>query len=156
MYTAKDIPGLNAFTPIDSTNIINEEALCNGDVKYYNQPIAIIVAETRQIADRVAKEVTVRYDVTNVKKPIVDIKITKKDPSKIELFRKVDAVSKGTDIQKVIKYSNTIYGQYHFMFENLICITRPVEDVLEVYSTSQLLDAVQEMVSKALNIEQNR
>ncbi|KAM3961487.1 LOW QUALITY PROTEIN: uncharacterized protein ACR2FA_004382 [Aphomia sociella] len=157
-YSATDIPGINSFTPNDCPpnvpNLINEEVLCSETVKHYNQPIGIIVAETRQIAERVAKLVKINYN--NTKKPVLDIKDAKKYPSRVQLLTAKDATNKGGDVKNIIKGKNTIYGQYHFTMETLVCISYPSEKGLTVYSTSQWPDVVQLMISRALNIDQNR
>ncbi|XP_068627626.1 aldehyde oxidase 1-like [Battus philenor] len=154
-YTAKDIPGVNSFTPAGALLSPNvEELLCNGKVKYYNQPIAIVVAKTRQIADRAAKLVTVKY--RNVRKPLLDIKIAKNDASRTTLFLDIPQTDRGVDVTKVIKGSNTIYGQYHFCMETLVCVTRPTEEGLEVHSATQWMDGLQVATSRALNLQQNK
>ncbi|CAG4933306.1 unnamed protein product [Parnassius apollo] len=154
-YTVKDIPGVNSFTPLGgllSPN--NEELLCDGKVKYYNQPIAIVVAKTRQIADRAAKLVTVKY--ANVAKPLLDIKIAKTIANRNTVFSNVAETDRGNDVIKVISGSNTIYGQYHFCMETLVCVTRPTEEGLEIHSATQWMDGVQVSTSRALNLPENR
>ncbi|CAG4933320.1 unnamed protein product [Parnassius apollo] len=99
-YTAKDIPGVNSFTPSGSLlSPNNEELLCNGKVKYYNQPIAIVVAKTRQIADRAAKLVTVKY--ANVVKPLLDIKIAKNIANRNTMFSNIAETDRGNDVIKI-------------------------------------------------------
>ncbi|XP_012545633.1 LOW QUALITY PROTEIN: uncharacterized protein LOC101738607 [Bombyx mori] len=154
-YSAKDIPGENSFTPAQTLfYIANEEVFCSSKVEYFNQPIGMIVAETQQIADRAAKLVKAKY--ANIKKPVIDIKEAKKDPKRNTLFTSMEATDRGTDVVKLIKGSNTIYGQYHFMMENLSCVTKPTEEGLEVHSATQWMDGTQVMISKALNIDCNR
>lgn len=154
-YTAKDIPGLNSFTPTDLAFFVtNEEVLCSGDVKYYNQPVAIVVAETRPIAERAAKIVNVTYK--DVKKPIFDVKEAKKDPKRNTIFKSEDATDKGTNTVKVIKNTNSIYWQYHMTMETLVCVTRPIEEGLEVHTATQHLDGIHLMISRALKLDQNK
>ncbi|KOB70290.1 Aldehyde oxidase AOX1 [Operophtera brumata] len=154
-YTVDDIPGENSFTPKGTLFFTsNEEVLSNGKVVYFNQPIGIIVAETQQIANKAAKMVTASYK--NVRKPVIDIKEAKNDASRLTLFTSKAPTEKGTDVVKTIKGQNTIYGQVHFTMENLSCVTLPTEEGLEVHITSQWMDGVQVMISKALNIEANR
>lgn len=154
-YTADDIPGENSFTPGGTPFFTsNEEVLSNGKVVYFNQPIGIIVAETQHIADKAAKMVTAKY--RNVHKPVIDVKEAKNDKSRLTLYTSKAPTEKGTDVVKTIKGQNTIYGQVHFMMENLSCVTLPTEEGLEVHVTSQWMDGVQVMMSKALNIEANR
>lgn len=154
-YTAKDIPGLNSFTPAGTTfYVANEEVLCSGAVQYFNQPFGIIVAETQHNADSAAKLVTASYKNTRI--PTIDIKVTKNDPTRITLNTQTNATERGTDVFKMIKGENTIYGQYHFAMENIACVTRPTEEGLELFCTTQWMDGVQMMISKALNIDQSR
>lgn len=154
-YTAKDIPGTNSFTP--SGDLLSpkiEELLCNGKVKYYNQPIAIVVAKTRQIADRAAKLVKVKY--SNVKKPLLDVKEAKYYANRNTIYSNVPQTDKGNDIVKVINGSNTIYAQYHFCMETLVCVTEPTEEGIRVYSATQWMDGVQVTTSRALNIPSHK
>lgn len=152
-FTAKDIPGENSFTP-SGPQLTFEVLLSNGVIDHYHQPIAIIVAETRRIADRAAEMVKVTY--SNVSKPIVDIKIAKRDPKRVSLVATIPATETGKQVVKIIKGENTIYGQYHFTMETMVCITKPTEEGLEVHAATQWIDTVHEMVSRALNVKQNR
>ncbi|XP_041981242.1 xanthine dehydrogenase-like [Aricia agestis] len=154
-YTASDIPGPNSYTPAGRTfNLTNEELLCNGEVKFYNQPIGIIVGKSYAIANRAAKLVSVTY--SNVRKPVVDIKIAKNDPTKNSMVTSIDATGRGNDVTKVITGENTIYGQYHFCMETLVTVSHPIEEGLKVYAATQWTDIVQQMTSRTLQIEQNR
>lgn len=154
-YSAKDIPGLNSFTPIiEGFTSINEEVFSSGEIKYFNQPIGVVAAETKYIAKKIAKMVNVTY--ANVKKPIVDIREAKKYQQRNRLFDKKDATDSGNNISKTIRGSVTIQGQSHFTMENVVCISRPTEEGLEIFATTQWIDILQESVSKALNIDQNR
>ncbi|XP_059045106.1 uncharacterized protein LOC131840908 [Achroia grisella] len=154
-YTAKDIPGLNSFTPSDAVLYsTNEEVLCDNVVRYFNQPFGIVVAETRDIADRAAKMITVKYN--NVTKPVINIKDAKNDPNRRKEYTANNSTDKGNDVVKVIKGENTFHEQYHMPMETLVCLTRPTEEGLEVHAATQWTDGIQLMISRALNIEQNR
>ncbi|KAM3961536.1 LOW QUALITY PROTEIN: uncharacterized protein ACR2FA_004430 [Aphomia sociella] len=154
-YTAKDIPGLNSFTPADSIMLSNnEEVLCEKVVRYFNQPFGIIVAETRHTADRAAKMVKVKY--SNVKKPVINIREAKNIPTRLKSFGTNESTDKGTDVVKVLKGYNTFEEQYHMAMETLVCVTRPTEEGLEVHAATQWTDGIQLMISRALNIEENR
>ncbi|KAL4715613.1 hypothetical protein ACJJTC_006192, partial [Scirpophaga incertulas] len=129
-YTAEDIPGSNNFMPTNQIIFSGfEEILCSGNVKYYNQPIGIIVADSQHLAERAAKSVYVKY--VNIKKPILDIKEAKNDSSRTTFVVSKPAIGKGIDIYKVLKNEYTIYGQYHFCMENMSCVTWPTEEGLQ-------------------------
>lgn len=127
--------------------------MCAKEIKYYNQAIGIIVAETRYIADVAAKLVTAKY--SNVRKPILDIKIVKDDSSRRTLYTTHAATDRGTNVCKKITGENTIYGQYHFSMETLVCVSQPTEQGMKVRPSSQWIDSVQVMTSRALNLQQN-
>lgn len=154
-YSAKDIPGLNSFTPADDPVYqINEEVFCSGQVKHFSQPLALIVADTQAIADKAANFVKVKY--TNVGKPVTDIKIAKYDPNRNTLLQEIKPLHKGLDVVKVIKGGNTIQGQYHFPLETLVSVTKATEEGIAVYASSQWPAAMQVMISRALKIDQSK
>lgn len=123
-------------------------------MKFYNQPIGIIVAESRHIADAAAKLVTATY--SNVRKPVVDIKVAKEDTESRTLFTTHDATDRGNDVFRKIQGETTIYGQYHFCLETLVCISLPSEQGIDVYPSSQWMDGIQVTTSRVLNRQQNR
>lgn len=97
-------------------------------------------------------------DVTykNVVKPVININETKKDPNRNKLYTTKNATDKGDEVVRIVRGSNTIYGQYHFTMETLAVVTRPIEEGLEVFATTQWPDALQTMVARALNMDANR
>ena len=154
-YTASDIPGPNSFiNPVNIFFPLNEEILCDKEVKYYNQPLGIIVAESQKIAEKGASLVKVTY--SNMKRPVVDLKVNKNDPSKVTVLQAIPATRTGADVEKVIKGENTIYGQYNFCMETLVCVTHPTEEGLKVYAATQYMDTVHQVVSRMLKLDQNR
>ncbi|KAF9416490.1 hypothetical protein HW555_006157 [Spodoptera exigua] len=155
VYTAEDIPGINSFTPPDSfLYSANEEILASGTVKYYNQPMAIVVAKSRYIADRAAKLVTATY--ANVKDPLLDVKQTINNSERSTQFTKIAATDTGTDVVEVIKGFNEVHGQYHYVMETLTTVVKSSDEGLEVYCSTQWMEGVQLMISRALNLSQNQ
>ncbi|XP_069360142.1 uncharacterized protein [Maniola hyperantus] len=154
-YSAADIPGVNSFIPAPNKfNLRNEELFCNGTVKYYDQPIGVIVAECESIARKAAELVHVEY--ANVRKPIIDIKINKNDPTKYSEFVRYQATDRGTDITKVINADDTIYSQYAFTMETLACVAYPTEEGIKLVSSTQWMDLVQQAAARVLNVDENR
>ncbi|XP_047533955.1 xanthine dehydrogenase 1-like [Vanessa atalanta] len=154
-YSVSDIPGQNTFTPpISILHPKHEELLCDGEVKFFNQPIGIIVAESQKLAEKAATMVEVKY--SNLKAPEIDIREAITDPAKVSLAGSFEATKVGTDVFKIIKGENTIYGQYNFTMETLVCVTLPTEEGLLVYAATQSIDTVQRTISRLLNLEQNR
>lgn len=114
----------------------------------------MIVAVSRYLADKATKWVHVTYK--NVKKPVIDVKEAKKDSKRLTQYAEMEATNRGSDVDKVIKGEQTIYSQYHFCMETLVCVTRPSEDGLEVHSATQWMDGIQMMTSRALKMDANR
>ncbi|XP_013192263.2 uncharacterized protein LOC106136308 [Amyelois transitella] len=156
-FSAKDIPGKNNFlSPKVLTQVFPEIIFVEKEISYYDQPLGVIVAETEKLANRAALLVQVKYKADK-RKPILSInELKERDPSRIQLFQIIPARDRGVDVQRVIKGSHSIYWQYHFTMETLSCITRPNDDGLDVFSSTQWLDSVHVAISDVLNIEQNR
>lgn len=58
----------------------------------------------------------------------------------------------GTDIKHVVTGTFDIGAQYHFTMETQSCICIPIEDGMDVYSSTQWMDYVQIAIAKACNI----
>ncbi|XP_026741820.1 indole-3-acetaldehyde oxidase-like [Trichoplusia ni] len=156
-FSAKDIPGNNSFlSQRVPSQLVPEEVFAEKTVKYYDQPIGLIVAETEKLANRAALLVKVNYRVDK-KKPILTINDAReKEPSRVSLFLVFPARDRGLNVQKVLKGSDDIYAQYHYTMETQTAITRPNDEGLEVISSTQWIDSTHVGISEALKVEQNR
>ncbi|XP_063365129.1 uncharacterized protein LOC134653665 [Cydia amplana] len=155
-YSAKDIPGVNSFTP-GLSNLVyqeKEEVFCSGPVKYHGQVIGVVVAESRAIAEYASTLVNVKY--SNVKKPVIDVREAIKSPHRYKMVYEQDCTSVDTDLFKVIKGTQTIFAQQHFCMETLVSVVKPTEEGLKVHCTTQHMDLVQMMISRALLIPENK
>lgn len=152
----KDIPGKNSFLSQRVPTLpFPEEIFAEKTVKYYDQAIGLIVAENEKLANRAALLVRVKYK--NVKKPLLTIKeVREKDPSRVTLLLVLPARDRGLNVQRVIKGGDNIFGQYHFTMETQTTLTRPSEDGLDVFCSSQWPDQVHVAVAECLNIQQSR
>lgn len=62
-YSAKDIPGVNNFAPLKAVLIFEmEEIFCSSEVKFYGQPVGVIVANTSDLANKAAELVNITYE----------------------------------------------------------------------------------------------
>lgn len=157
-FSAKDIPGRNSFIPnINVPGFMTpEELFAEKQIKYYDQAIGLIVAETDKLANRAALLVRVKYKVDK-RKPILTIEEARaKDPTRVTLFMPVPAKDRGLDVQRIIKGSDNIYSQYHYCMETLSCVCKPNDDGIEVFSTTQWPDSTHTAISDVLKLEQNR
>lgn len=62
----------------------------------------------------------------------------------------------GSDVKHKLKGRYDMNGQYHFHMELQCCLAVPTEDGLEVYPSSQWMDAVQIGIAKILNVPHNK
>ncbi|XP_052742295.1 uncharacterized protein LOC112057810 [Bicyclus anynana] len=158
-YTAKDIPGKNNFTPTNISIVRSEEEiLCDHEVKFYGQPVAIIVANREKIANRAAKLVKVKYESTPSKKPLLTVKSVLSSPEKsnrVSNDQVVEPTDVGHDTKKVISDELDFGTQYHYYMEPQTCVTVPTENGLDVYSSTQWLDLTSVAVAQCLNVPVN-
>ncbi|XP_059045049.1 xanthine dehydrogenase/oxidase-like [Achroia grisella] len=156
-FSAKDITGNNNFV---SQRVLGqmapEEIFAEKEVKYYDQAIGVIVAETEKLANRAALLVRIKYKVDK-RKPILTIsEARKRNPSRVSLYIIIPARDRGLDVHRIIKGSQDISWQYHYPMETLSSISIPSEDGIDIYPCSQWTDSVHVSVADALHIKQNR
>lgn len=156
VLTATDIPGLNSFTPMMPTV---EEILASSKILFYGQPLAIVVAETERIAKLAAERVKVTYKNSGKTTPILGVRDVLTSPSakeRITVNKTVEPKEKGTDIDKVLKGSFDLYGQYHYTMETQTCVCIPIEDGIDVFASTQWMDFTHIAIAGALNVPLNR
>ncbi len=150
VYTAADIPGENQIGGI----IPDEPLLAEGEVHFFGQPIAIVIAETeRQAQDAVEK---IRLDVEELSvitdpreaaskgQLIMDEPIVFSCGDTISAFQKCDVVVEG------VAESG---GQEHLYLEPQGAIALPTENGgVKIHSSTQSPTAVQRVTAKVLNL----
>ncbi|XP_055625820.1 xanthine dehydrogenase/oxidase-like isoform X3 [Toxorhynchites rutilus septentrionalis] len=161
-FSAKDIPGTNNFMPAGLGNEDVEEILCSGDVLFYGQPAGVIVAETFNQAQKAAQAVNITYEKPE-NRPIYP---TLKSVMNVDVqnrFCDLSIDKKGVDYRfkpaematKNIKGRFEIAGQYHYTMETQTCVCVPIEDGMDVYSSSQWMDLTQVAIAESLKVPQN-
>lgn len=135
-----------------------EEILASDKVRFYNQPVAIVVAKTQAIANRAANFVKVNYKNIS-KRPLVltieDAIKAPRDENRLVIYPGITPTQKGAFVKKVIKGQFVSPLSYHFMTELHTTVTRPVDDGVEVYTSTQNMDHTQGSIAQALNIPTN-
>nr|XP_049700586.1 probable aldehyde oxidase gad-3 [Helicoverpa armigera] len=156
-FSAKDIPGKNSFlSQRVPTQLTPEEVFAAKEIKYYDQPIGVIVAENERLAHRASLLVKVNYKVDK-RKPLLTLQdVREKDPSRITLFVVFPARQRGANVQRILKGTDDIFAQYHYSMETLTTVTRPSEDGIDVWAATQWIDSFQVGLSEVLDIPQNR
>ncbi|XP_055537407.1 uncharacterized protein LOC129725498 [Wyeomyia smithii] len=161
-YSAKDIPGTNNFMPAGLGNQDVEEILCSEVVQFHGQTAGIIVAETFNLAQRAAKEVIITYEkISN--KPIYPTLKSVMDVNAQDRFFDVSfdkrgkayRVAQAATATKNVKGRFEIAGQYHFTMEAQTCVCVPIEDGMDVYSSTQWMDLTQVAIAESLKVPQN-
>lgn len=156
VYTAKDIPGVNSFTIIGfqlQTEL--EEILADKNIKFFGQPVAIVVATTQELAISASYKVKVTYkNVKNIS-PVLTITEGKLDAARIITGTTIEPKGRGTNVRKTIKGVYEIGPQYHYYMETLSCVSVPVDKGIEVYDTTQWMDLTQAAVAQCLNMSES-
>lgn len=154
-YTSKDIPGSNtAVEPALGYAI--EELFTAETVRYYDQPLGMIVALTSDIANRAANKVNVIYSKSSdiVMVTMADVfankrmeRVHKVAPSELKDIK----LSDNADINGKGIFEMGL--QYHFTMEPITCVAVPYDDGLQVWSTTQWIDHTQSVIAKLLQIK---
>ncbi|XP_058831229.1 uncharacterized protein LOC131689891 [Topomyia yanbarensis] len=152
-FSAKDIPGINNFMPPELDNQDVEEILCSGQVKFHGQPVGVIVAETFNLAQKAAKSVNITYEKTCSTTIFPTIKSIL-DSDCQNLFSDV-LINQGSKNGRIIKGRFEISGQYHFTMETQTCVCVPIEDGMDVYSSTQWMDLTHVAIAQSLKLPQN-
>lgn len=160
-YSAKDIPGKNNFIPLKAMLVFAEEEIfCSSEVKFYGQPVGIILATSTDLANRAAEFVEVKYEGKPTKIVAATLlDILEKAPERIEDMPHFSQIAKkpgtaGPNTRK-IKGRLDMGSQYHYTMEPQTCVAVPIEDGLDVFSATQYIDAAQVAIADALNLPNN-
>lgn len=156
VYTADDIPGKNSFTRPGFQLQTDDEEILATDIKYYGQPIAIVVATSEELAARVAKKVEVTYKNVSSEAPVLTIDQAKKDSKRYKTYPdEIKPKGRGNNVEKVIKGVYEVEAQYHYYIEPISCVVVPVDKGLEVYDSSQWMDLTQAAIAQCLNMKES-
>ncbi len=149
VITAKDIPGENQIGPI----IQDEGLLAETTVHFIGHPVAVVVAETAEIARAATHEITMDIEALEV---IVDPREAFKRGHFIDAPREFNIGDIGTawaDCDIIVEGECDIAGQEHLYLETQRARVVPGEGhKIQVYSSTQSPYAVQRMTAKVLGL----
>ena len=132
--------------------------MASNKILYYNQPVAIVVAVTQVLADKMANLVQVNYKNVS-KKPIVfsieDAIRAPKEENRLFPYPGIVPTDRGGNIKKVIKGTFTSPRQYHNTMELHTTVTKPVDEGLEVTSSTQFIDVTQAAIAQLLKMPES-
>jgi len=152
ILTYKDIPGINQLGPVYH----DELCLAENEVTFMGQAIALIAAESIEIALKAEKLIEV---VFNQKHPVITIE---EAIEKNQLLAEPRIISRG-DVESALNNSlHTIEGtlktgaQEHWYLETQSSLCIPVEDDYYIYSSTQHPSETQAIVAEVLGLNRNR
>ncbi len=152
VITAEDIPGENNIGPV----VHDEPILTQGKILFAGQPIFAVAAQTLAQARDAAQYAKIEYQP---KEPVITIEQALKANARVL----PDAVIKRGRSSAVIKKAEyqlsgqlCIGGQDHFYLEGQVSLAVPQENgQMLVYCSTQHVSEVQELIARALNVQNN-
>ncbi|EDY81048.1 Aldehyde oxidase and xanthine dehydrogenase, molybdopterin binding domain, putative [Verrucomicrobiia bacterium DG1235] len=153
IYTFDDIPGEAYFGAI----VQDEPLFADNKVFFQGQAIALVVAETYEIARQGVKACAVNID------PLPVITCPREAFAKGELHQELRVFEKGdvdanwSKCETVVEGSIDLAGQEHLYLETNRCRSIPCEDgQLKVYSSTQSPSVTQKTIAHILGLPMNK
>ncbi len=149
VITAKDLIGENQIGGI----VPDEPLLADGEVHFQGMPIAIVVAESEELARKAAKKITAEIDELT---PVTDPRVAAANGDLIvppKKFVMGDTASAFAGCEYVFEGRVEINGQEHLYIETQGAYAVPTENGgLKVYSSTQGPTAVQRAVCRVTGL----
>ncbi len=153
IFTYKDIPGANQIGGI----VPDEPLFAEEEVHFNGMPVAMVVAETREIADAAVKKIKMQVDPLPV---ITQPRIAKENGSLIvppRTFKLGDSASAFAECTYIFEGIAETNGQEHLYIETQGAYALPVENNnIRVYSSTQGPTAVQRHMAAVLGVPMHR
>ena len=153
IFTCKDIPGKN-----DIGGIISDETLFAEDtVHYIGQPVALVIADSEQIARKACG--LVRVSISELE-PVADPRLAAERghfliPSRT--FRMGDVASAWGECDYILEGKAESGGQEHLYLETQGSYAFPADNgCIKIHSSTQGPTLVQKIAARVLNIPMNR
>ncbi|KAJ2567685.1 hypothetical protein GGH95_004401, partial [Coemansia sp. RSA 1836] len=153
VLTAKDVPGENHW------NIFkDEEILPTGEVHYYGQPVALVIATSLKLAQDAARLVVVHYEALPA---VLSIRDAIAQQAFFAETRRlvngdVDAALAAADF--VLEGSSYCGAQEHFYLETMgaVAVPKGEDGKMEVFATMQNPTVTQMVVAEVLGVPASR
>jgi len=153
VITAKDLIGENQIGGI----VPDEPLLADGEVHFVGQPIAIVVAETEELARKAAKEIQVQIEPLEV---VTDPRVAAANESFIVPPKKFvlgDTAAAFKNCAHVFEGRTEQNGQEHLYIETQGAYAVPTENGgLKIYSSTQGPTAVQRAVCRVTGLPMHK
>ncbi|PWI32303.1 xanthine dehydrogenase molybdopterin binding subunit [Vibrio albus] len=151
VYTNEDIPGRKDIGTIYE----GDPLLCDGEVKFHHQPIALVVANSHRVAWQASQKALITYQE---EKPVIHFEDAKKQSPLLPSSRIGTQLTDADFTLGEIQHSGTFStgGQEHFYLEGQVALAENTEDGgIFLYSSSQNPTEVQLKTAQVLNIPYN-
>lgn len=149
IITAKDLIGENEIGGV----IPDEPLLADGEVHFQGMPIAIVIAESEELARKAAKKITAEIEPLEV---VTDPRVAFANNDLIvppKAFRLGDTENAFTNCEHIFEGRADINGQEHLYIETQGAYTVPTENGgIKVYSSTQGPTAVQRTVCRVTSL----
>jgi xanthine dehydrogenase large subunit len=153
IFTAKDIPGENQIGGI----IPDEELLAATHVHFCGMPVALVVAESEELAKAALKKIKLDIEPLPV---ITDPREAKEKGELIippRTFQIGDTTAAWQQCEHIIEGRTETNGQEHLYIETQGAYALPLENgAIRVYSSTQGPTAVQRTAARVLNIPMHK
>jgi xanthine dehydrogenase large subunit len=153
IFTAKDIPGENQIGGI----VPDEELLAGTHVHFCGMPVALVVAETEEIARAALKKIKVDIEPLPI---ITDPREAKEKGELIippRTFQIGDINNAWTQCEYTFEGSTETNGQEHLYIETQGAYALPLENgAIRIYSSTQGPTAVQRTTARVLALPMNK
>lgn len=153
VLTADDIPGKNQIGGI----IEDEELLASGKVEFIGQPVALLVADKKSIANEAAKKIKIDYKELPA---ITDPREAYKKGWLIippRTFSLGDTENNWGDCEFIVEGKAESGAQEHLYLETQGALAYPTEGGgIKIISSTQSPTAVQKVAARVLNLPMNK
>ncbi|TXR51908.1 xanthine dehydrogenase molybdopterin binding subunit [Reinekea thalattae] len=155
VLTAADIPGKKDIGPVFPGDVL----LAEDQLQYHHQPVALVVAESFDIARKAARLIKVEVEADETKPALLDVEqaVAQQDWVRPPFTIKRGDVEQGfAQAPHRLRASMTLGGQEHFYLEGQVAYALPTDDGgVFVKSSTQHPSEVQHLVAEVLGLPFN-
>ncbi|XP_043071080.1 indole-3-acetaldehyde oxidase [Drosophila grimshawi] len=161
---ANDIPGPNSLRPKATDEHFfpqEEQIFATGEIKFYQQPIGLLLATSNELAQRAAELVELTYvgGAEQVLASMMHVLQSAAPASSDRIKHTVKSMIDKLDLQESYEIQGTgkldLGLQYHNFMEPHTTVVLPFEGGVQMYVATQWMDLTQDVVAKALNLRSN-
>ncbi|XP_060646392.1 LOW QUALITY PROTEIN: uncharacterized protein LOC132784651 [Drosophila nasuta] len=159
---AKDIPGPNNLGPHTKDDFFFKEVeqlFATGPIRYYQQPIGIVLATSNALAQRSAELVQISYE-GGAEEVLPNMKyVLEAETAGDRIKQPVKSMIDKLDLQEPFELQASgkldMGLQYHYFMEPHTTVVLPFEGGLQVYAATQWMDLTQDIIASVLKLKSN-